>query len=279
MKLRVFAIATALVAVLGAGASQAADKLTVVNGVTEPFLDVTLSANVPGTVAKHHFKEGDSVKQGDPVISLDQRLEKLEVDRRKLISDSKVEVNAAAEQVKTLKSLLESTQKLYETTKSISREEVAKKELEYKQAIAEYDRLMVVEDRELIEYEQAQEQLRKRTVVSPLTGTVARIFLQVGEDCRAQEALVRLVDVRQCYLVCNVEARAGYLLKEGTAVKLEVEAGNSYLAVPGKITYVSPIVDQASGLLRVKAIFDNADGKVRPGVGGRMYLEEAADGK
>ncbi len=279
MRFRILARTVAVAMAACSLTSVAAEKITVASGVTEPFLDVTLSANVPGTIAKRHFNEGDFVKQGDPLISLDQRLEKLEVDRRKLISDSKVEVNAAAEQVKTLKSLLESTQKLYESTKSISREEVAKKELEYKQAVAEYDRLMVVEDREQIEYEQALEQLRKRTLMAPMSGTVARIFPQVGEDCKAQEPLVRLVDVRQCYMVCNVEARAGYRLKEGTTVKLEVEAGNSFVTVPGKITYVSPVVDQASGLLRVKALFDNADGKVRPGVAGRMYFEEAADAK
>src|SRR5579871_2626681 len=103
MNLKIVAIVAALGAALVSSKTLAADKTTVAPGITEPILDVTLSANVPGTVAVHHFKEGESVKKGDPVISLDQRLEKLEVDRRKLISDSKVEVNAAAEQVKTLK--------------------------------------------------------------------------------------------------------------------------------------------------------------------------------
>ncbi len=253
--------------------------MVVVTGVTEPFLDVTLSAYVAGTVAKRHFEEGSFVKEGEPIVSLDKRAEELEAERRKLISDSKVEVNAAAEQVKTLKSALDGTRKLYESTKSVSREELEKKELEYKQAIAEFDRLTVGEERERIEYEIALEQLRKRQVISPVSGIVTKLFLHVGEDCKSQEPLARVVDTRRAYMVANVEAKTGYNLKEGQTVKLEVEAGSSYVTVPAKITFVSPVVDPASGLMRVKALFDNADGKVRPGVAGRMYIEEAKDAK
>jgi len=247
--------------------------------VTEPFLDVTLSASVPGTIVRHHFKEGDFVKEGDVVISLDKCAEELEAARRKLISDSKAEVNAAAEQVKTLKSALAGTRQLFEATKSVSREEMEKKELEYKQAQFEFERLTTAEEREKIEYEIALEQLRKRHIISPLTGRVTRIFLQVGEDCKAQEPLVRVVDTRRGHIVCNVEAKSAYHLKEEMPVRLEIEAGNSFVTVQGKIIFVSPVVDPASGLLRVKALFDNVDGKIRPGVAGRMYYPESKNSK
>ena len=36
------------------------------------------------------------------------------------------------------------------------------------------------------------------------------------------------------------------------------------------ITLMTAVVDPASGLQKVKALFDNRDGKVRPGVAGRM---------
>jgi RND family efflux transporter MFP subunit len=275
MKLTLFPRCLLAVCFLGAAGLSAAEKLQMATGVTEPFLDVTLSAPVPGTVARHGFKEGSAVKEGDVIIWLDQRMEELEVARRKLIYESKVEVSAAAEQEKSYKSVLESTRKLYESTKSVSREELEKRELDHKQAVAEHEKLLVAEDREKIEYELAREQLRRRQIVSPLTGTVTRIHLQVGEDCKAQEPLARVVDTRRCYFVANMDAKAGYHLKVGQSVKLEVEAGAALVTVPGKITFVSPVVDTASGLLRVKAIFENADGKIRPGVAGRMYFEEA----
>ena len=54
-------------------------------GITEPFLDVTLNASVPGIISKRRFQEGDFVKAGDAIIELDQRLEELEVERRQLV--------------------------------------------------------------------------------------------------------------------------------------------------------------------------------------------------
>ena len=40
----------------------------------------------------------------------------------------------------------------------------------------------------------------------------------------------------------------------------------------GKVVFISTVVDPASGLLRLKALFANPDGKLRPGVAGRLEL-------
>ena len=244
-----------------------------VAGVTEPFKDVTVSASVPGTIAARHFPEGAFVKEGQLVIDLDHQLEELEAARRKLVWQSKVELNAAEEQVKNLAKELQGTRELIQTTKSVSQEVLDKKELEYKQAVAERDRLSIAEDREKIEYEIAAEQLRKRQIVAPLDGYIAEIYLETGEDCRAQEPLVRIVETRQVYFISNIDAKLGYHLKEGDTVTLEIDADTQPVTFSGKIDFVSPVVDPASGLLRVKVLFPNPDRKIRPGVAGKMRLE------
>src|SRR4030095_14086811 len=53
-----------------------------VQGITEAYLDATLSSPVAGTVARHFFKEGDQVEAGAVIMELDKRLEELEVVRR-----------------------------------------------------------------------------------------------------------------------------------------------------------------------------------------------------
>ena len=72
----------------------------------------------------------------------------------------------------------------------------------------------------------------------------------------------------------NVEAKAGYGLKPSQNVKLEVDAGTSPATFTGSVFFVSPVVDPASGLMRVKVIFENLEARIRPGVAGRMYLED-----
>ena len=255
------------------GAPAQAQKMTIVSGVTEPFQDVTLGFSAPGIINRLAVKEGDFVKAGQPLIELVKLTEELEVQRRKLVMDSKAELDGAIAKVEATKADYESTRKLFEATKSVSKDDVAKKELEYKQAAAEKERLVVSEDREVIEYEMAKETLRERTLVAPMAGYVVQLFKDRGESCKAQDPLARLVVTGQFYFVANVEARSGYNLKVGQEVQVEVEVGKKMLAVAGKISFVSPVVDPASGLMRVKVLCNNADGQVKPGVAGTLQLK------
>jgi RND family efflux transporter MFP subunit len=228
----------ALLLALSAQASEASFA-----GITEPFLDVTLSASVPGIITAQKVREGDVVKEGAVLFELDKKLEELEVERRKLVRDQRWND-------------FDGTQKLFKTTKGVSKEEVEKKEAEYKVAA--------------VEQEMAAEQLRRRQVLSPLSGTITEIMLDVGEACQSYQPLVRVVDTRRCYFVANIEAQHVARLRLDQTVKIEIDSGAGTVAVQGKIVFLSPVVDPASGLQKVKALFDNADSKVRPGVAGRM---------
>jgi len=257
-----------------AAAPAHAQKLASSPGVTEPFLDVLLSAPVAGTVAKVHVKEGDLVKEGQVLLELRKQQEELAVARSRLVMEGKAELESAQAKVDTLKTDLDATRKLFEATKSVSKDDLMKKELEYRQAVAEVDRLKTVEEREVIEWEIAKQFLAERSLFSPLTGHVVDLVRDVGEDCKAQDPMLRIVDTRQFYFVSNVEARSGYHLKVGQEVRVDVEAGRETVQVKGRINFVSPVVDPASGLLRVKVLCPNADGKVRPGVSGTMHFPE-----
>ena len=39
------------------------------------------------------------------------------------------------------------------------------------------------------------------------------------------------------------------------------------------VIYLSPVADAASGLLRIKAVFENPEGRIRPGVAGRIRID------
>jgi multidrug efflux pump subunit AcrA (membrane-fusion protein) len=82
-----------------------------------------------------------------------------------------------------------------------------------------------------------------------------------------------VVDTRRCYFISNIEARMASGLKVNQPVRLELEDGNLSLRVEARIVFISPVVDPASGLQKVKALFENADGKVRPGLVGKMFRE------
>jgi RND family efflux transporter MFP subunit len=223
----------------------AAENTTWVTGITEAVDDATLSSSVLGIIRSRPFQEGARVNKGDVILSLDNRLEELEVVRKKLIRDhAKTELERA-------KALLQ------KSDVSITKEELEKKAAEYEVAAADYD--------------YAQEQLDRRKIVAPFSGIISEYHLKVGEGCQALQPLVRIVDPRRCHLVVYVDAQIGVRLKQGDEAQLEIESGRTMAPFRGQIDFVSPVADPASGLMKAKIVFEN-DGKIRPGVAGRMLL-------
>src|SRR3954466_2599264 len=223
----------------------AAENTTWVSGITEAVDDATLSSSVLGIIRSRPFQEGARVNKGDVILNLDNRLEELEVVRKKLIRDhAKTELNRA-------KALAE------KSDVSITKEELDKKRAEFEVAAADFD--------------YAQEQLDRRKIVAPFSGIISEYHLKVGEGCQALQPLVRIVDPRRCHLVVYVDAQIGIRLKQGDEAQLEIESGRTMAPFRGQIDFVSPVADPASGLMKAKIVFEN-DGKTRPGVAGRMLL-------
>jgi RND family efflux transporter MFP subunit len=216
-------------------------------GLTEPVFDVALSLPVAGIITSLKFKEGDFVRTNEVIVELDNHLEEIEVDRRKCIMENH-------------KADFESTRTVFEKSSSVSRDELLKKEADYKVSLAEY--------------EEAREQLHRRSLVAPGSGTITSIKLHQGEACAPYEPVVRLVDTRKCYFVSNVEPGDPARLKTGQKVLIEIENPGAPVKVTGELVFVSPVVDSASGLQKIKAVFDNTDGKIHPGLAGKIFLGE-----
>jgi RND family efflux transporter MFP subunit len=258
------------------GTAQPSEPLSIA-GITEPVSEATLSAMVPGTIRKIHFREGASVKAGDVILELDKQQEELEVARRKLVWESRAEVDSASDRVATVKMDLDATRTLFEQSQSVSKDEMDKKELEYKLAVAELERLRVAEDREKIEYEMALDQLARRDLKAPFDGTITKIHREIGESCEPDSPLADLVDASRFYFVASVEAGVALRLKVGDPVDF-ADGTASGTGVPGRISFVSPVLDPASGLQSIKAVFDNPDARVRPGAAGNMISRGTAHG-
>jgi len=215
-----------------------------VSGITEPFMDVTLSAPVQGTIRIEHYKEGAFVKEGQIILELDSKLEELETQRRKQVMEHSM-------------TDYEATKQLFEKSKAVSKDELDKKETEFKVATAELGI--------------AEEQLRRRKILAPFTGNIVELLLQPGASCEPYQPLVRLVDTSRVFFVGHIEGPAAADLKLGQAVKVEVTGARA--PVEASISFIAPVVDSASGLVRLKAVFDNAEGAVRPGLAARMILD------
>lgn len=213
-------------------------------GITEPIRDLTLAFPVVGVVGKRSVQEGDAVRADQVLLELENTLEDLEVQRRKLVQDQ------ATSELQRLTTLAE--------RKAIS---VSREELEKKRNESEIARL---------EHELARGVVHRRQLRSPIEGRVVQVFRDLGERCEEQQPVVRVVDTRRIVFVGHVEPQAARDLKLGQPVRLQVDGDGTGTTLRGTLVYLSPVVDAASGLLRIKAEFENPEGRLRPGVSARL---------
>jgi len=234
--------------------------------ITRPHQQATLSPTTPGRVARILAQEGTSVTNGQPLIELDRRQEELEVARRRLVLESEAERKAAKARVETFHRDLEGTRSLYESTKSVSREELDRKQLEVDLSEAELMKVEIGKQREQIEYEMALEALARRWITSPLNGTVTELYIQEGEGCEPRQPLITVVDASAIECVANIPAEALAAFHVGQSVDLDMGVAGGTQQRVGKVTYVAPVVDGGSGLGTLIVIVANTDGEILPGV-------------
>ena len=211
--------------------ARAAAEKTYVSGLVEPMFDITMGFPVQGIVDRIRCREGQNVRKGDTLMVLTNEYSNVEVG--------------------VLKEMLDVNRKLFEETRSVSKEEL---------------------DRSSLEWKRSRETLRNRTLIAPKPGIVDDIKIEEGEICQAGQPVLRLVNAFKCRLVVHPEFAKGQLFVVGQKVKLKLNSRGELLDRTGVVTKVSQAVDAASGLLEVKIEFSNTDGKIRPGVVGYAYF-------
>ncbi len=234
-------------------------------GLVEPLHDVWLSPPVAGRIGAIAVREGESVQAGDLLVTLDARIEELEVERRRLILEDTSELQAARARNVLIKQDLDATRGLFERTGSVSREELAKKETEHKLSEIEVSRLEQEKIRQEAELSIARERLALSRLIAPFDGIVADIRVEVGEGVQAIQPVLRIVDPRVARLVVNIPAAlAASLLKDAPA-QLRFSLAGPLIEKEATVDFISPVIDPASGLREVKFRFDNSDPRIEPG--------------
>jgi RND family efflux transporter MFP subunit len=266
-----------LCALLFASASAGAAPLrepAPLQGYTEPYRFATMSSETASRITEVRINEGGRARKGDTILVLDPEEAALEAERTLIISENESELSAARLKTEMAKRDLLATRQVYDSTRSVSREEYLKKELEFNLARTEVDRLTMVHKKAVLEHRIALRNLRRHYVLAPYDGIVAQRFLNEGETCKPQEPLIKFVDVYRCRLVAYVPVALAHGLAKGTKVSLTVGDPKSGAARQGTVDFLSPVVDQASSLRTAKIVFDNPDGTLQPGVSGWLRLEK-----
>lgn len=205
-------------------------------GIVLPFRQVEVSAAVSSSILEMKVKEGDEVKQGQPLALLYGRLEELEMQRAKVLLERR-EFDAKG------------AKRLYEN-----------------RIIPEGKALESRIDLDLarLQYETAAEQVRLRTVLSPMDGVVVARTHEVGEAVSAAQPLFRIFDLSRVVVQVAVPPKDLRILIPGRKVKVSLIQAVEPRVVDGEVVLVDPFAD-AEGKVRVRVVVENAERRIRSG--------------
>lgn len=244
-----------------------------IRGITRCNSDLALGFPLNGRIGKLHVSEGSVVKPGQPLASLENVAEALEVERRLVQWKNTAELSAAQARLKTASEQAAAAREVYSSTQGISREELQNRELAQELALNEVARLKAAKEMERLDYLTSRENLERRSLRAPVPGIVTKLLHHAGESVQANEPAMRLCDLSKILFVVNVPTARIERLKAGDRVRLAVNGESAN--VQGKVLFVSPVVDAASGLREVKIELLPGRLPVRAGQTARLLLEGA----
>jgi RND family efflux transporter MFP subunit len=244
-------------------------------GLVQPQHDITLSSGVGGVVASRSARLGGRVAAGQVLMVLDDRLQSVEADRRRVIVQDNSEVKATEDRLRISSSLYENARNVFDKTGSISRDELMRLEADVVATQGRLEQLRAQKEREKLEHHGAVQERQMRQLVAPVAGVITKVDIEVGEWAKPGEPLIRLVDASTLVFKSNLPMAALAGLQAGAGVTVLVEDGARVVQVPARLTFVSPVADAASGLVEVRAAISNPGGRLRAGSKAVLRLARA----
>ena len=243
-----------------------------VTGIIKPIYDGKLSVATDGILEKLYFKEGDIVKKNQVILKLDDKLQKLETQRRKLVLNDKTQQVSLRANLKIMKTIIKQKEYFYKTTKAISLNEVRQLRMQYIKNKGELASLIENKKKEKVEYKIALNVLKYYRLLSPVEGIIIKIDASLGEWVQTGKVIVEVMNIDRCFVEVDLSQDLLKRLEKDLKVKVEVEVKGKTVVKIGIIEFISTIADSSSSLVRAKVFFDNRDRAVIPGLSAHIIF-------
>ena len=236
------------------------------SGRLEAVERVDIRSRVAGTVQAVHFREGALVKAGDLLLTIDPAPYQADVDR-------------AEAQVLAAQARLTNAKANYARSKQLL-EDHAISQREYDDALNAQSEADANLRAAQAQAQSAKLSLGYTQVRAPVSGRVGKLEITTGNLVAAgpgAPVLTTLVSVSPIYASFDADeqvvARALRELPAGASARAQIEkipvqmgtVADAATPIAGHLQLVDNQVDARSGTVRVRAVFDNADGSLMPG--------------
>ncbi|HKD13474.1 MAG TPA: efflux RND transporter periplasmic adaptor subunit [Candidatus Angelobacter sp.] len=225
-------------------------------GNVEAISTVSIKAQISGQLMKVHFKEGDFVRKGQLLFTIDRA--PFEAALRQ------AEATLAKDQAQALNTRLDAQR--YE---GLGREGVvSRQQVDAAQASWNAMEATVAADKAAVET--AKINLQYTSIYSPINGRTGNVGVKEGNLVKANDVpiLVTINQIEPIYVTFSVpEQQLADVKKYLGSKTLRVEAApqGSGQQFDGKLTFIDNAVDLTTGTIKLKATFDNHERVLWPG--------------
>jgi RND family efflux transporter MFP subunit len=240
-------------------------------GRTEAKRNIELKARVTGYLDKVNFKEGDDVKEGDPLFEIDPRPYKADMDK------AEASLAQADAHLKRLNTDYQRALTLYGKQ--------AMSQADFDQTVGDRNEAIAAVGVAKAGVESARLNLNFTKILAPVTGRISRQNIDPGNLVMADNTvLTSLVTLDPIYAYFDVDERTMLHLRRLVQEKkipsarvtdVPVEMGTSdedgYPHI-GVINFVDNKLDPNTGTLRVRGQFPNPDKLLAPGLFARLRI-------
>ncbi len=261
---------------------QAQGTVTVsIGGTVVPYKEVTLAAQLPGRVTYLSGIEGDSFKESDLLVAIDDA--ELVAKRRAMLAqmasaDAQIR-NAGVQYSREIFSPRASNapggmgipnlfdQMFTRPMESIvgDRERGAERSADLFASSIQVQEAQNAMMRLQAELQALDSKIRDARSIAPFAGVIVKKFVEVGDTVQPGQPLINYADVEYLQVEVDVPARLRQGLKEGNMIEAELDLHNR--RIPARVAQIFPMADPQRHTVKVK--LDLPQGVSAPG----MYVK------
>ncbi len=239
--------------------------------------DIEIRPQVSGFITRVHVDEGQRVRKGQVLFTIDQVQFQAAVDQATANVNSAKSAVSTAEITEKNKRMLLDKNIISETEWQMAANQLA----QAKAALAQANAALVT----------ARKNLAYTTVVAPSDGVVGVIPNREGSlaSPSSVQPLTTISDNSKVYAYFSLTEKDLLGLTDGgkeninaqinsfPAVKLQLADGSMY-PLEGKVATVSGVIDNSTGAASARALFDNPSGMLRSGNTGQIIIPHNNEG-
>ena len=234
--------------------------------------DTEIRARVGGILLQRNYVEGSTVEEGKVLFQIDPEPFKVALDQAKAkLAQNEAQLKAAQTQWERIKKLF--------ADRIVS--EKARDE-----ALANLDSLKASTQLAQAEVEQAQLNLGYTTVKAPIGGVTSMEAQSEGSLISANGILTSITQLNPIYVIFSASeneilsltnmVERGLIKNPANKNEIfaKVKTGNDEMyPLEGRINFINPSIDETTGTIKLRAVFENPEGKLRPGQFLRLVME------